>query len=218
MIYDISLPLSKSLARWPGDEPYNFSHSALMAEGATNNVGIIHGCVHFGTHIDAPYHFRADGATVEQLNLEVYCGVAAVVDATGYEELTLDLFEEIDLAEAPRILIKTGAWKDHNVFPEAFPVLARGVPEFLGRAGVKLVGVDVPSVDKFGGETLVNHYGLDSWRVLIMESLDLSRITPGLYELIALPLKIVGGDGSMVRAVLRDLPVKAPEGNRTPGQ
>jgi arylformamidase len=186
-----------------------------MDNGAMCNVGILHQSLHFGTHIDAPFHFLNDGVKVHELGLETYCGVAAVIDARGRKELKTDLFEDVDFNIVKRLLIRTGVWTDHSVFPTVFPVLAKGVPEYLGQNGVKLIGFDVPSVDRYGAERMVNHYALADQRIAILESVDLSRIEPGLYELFAFPLKIVGGDGSPVRAVLRDLAVTAPEGSRT---
>jgi arylformamidase len=217
MIYDISRPLNDLLAVWPGDEPFSLTHSTDMEKGDLCTVGLLRSGLHCGTHVDAPFHFKADGKTIDELSLDIYCGIAAVVDA-GLEELTSDLFESIDFTSVSRILVKTGIWNDNSVFPFEFPVLADGVPEYLSRHGVKLVGVDLPSVDKFNASVLKNHYALDAARIMIMESVDLSAVSPGVYELIALPLRIVGGDGSPVRAILRDLNVKEMEGNRRLGQ
>ena len=81
--------------------------------------------------------------------MDAFVGVAAVIDVRGSLEITLDHFDDIDFTYVSRVLIKTGAWLDQSVFPETFPVLANGVPAYLGQHGVKLVGVDVPSVDKY---------------------------------------------------------------------
>jgi arylformamidase len=205
MIYDITLPMTVDLAYWPGDVPYEFSFSATMEGGSTNNIGVIHGSVHFGTHVDAPFHFERHGATIEELDLSTYCGPAAVVDATGESEITAVVFDGVDFAMFKRVLVKTGAWASRDLFPADFPVLAKGVADFLKSQGVILLGVDVPSVDKFGAPVITNHYSLSAARIAIIESLDLSEVPAGTYELIALPLKIVGGDGSPVRAILRDL-------------
>jgi arylformamidase len=97
-------------------------------------------------------------------------------------------------------------------------VLSDDVPDFLGEKGVKLIGVDVPSVDRLSSKLLPIHHALDRNRILILESINLAGVPPGTYELIALPLRIVGADGSPVRAILRDLPVTIPEGNRMLGQ
>jgi arylformamidase len=205
MIYDISLPLDQTLAFWPGDESYRFALSSSIATGAFVNVGNMHASAHFGTHIDAPFHIDDTGATIDLLNLEAFWGIASVVDATNRSELTVDLFNDVDLGMITRLLIKTNAWRDHTVFPTTFPVLAEGVALYLAEHRITLFGIDVPSVDSFHAAVLSNHKILIDNNIGIIESLVLNHVPAGNYELVALPLRIVGGDGSPVRAALRDL-------------
>lgn len=169
------------------------------------NLGRVTTSVHSGTHADAFFHFDDRGLTMEQLAPERYLGPAAVVDLTAKFAGSLGEITIADLAEgvsAPRLLLKTGAWPDSTKFPEAIPVLARGVAEWMQSRGVKLLGLDLPSVDAIDSKDLRNHHALQAADIAILEGLDLSAVEAGAYSLAALPLKIVGGDGAPVRAVL----------------
>ncbi len=206
-IFDISRPLFNGLAPWPGDTAFDFALKWKMAEGATVNVGAVTMGVHNGSHADAPFHFQPGTTTIEHMPLDTYLGKAVVIDLTNRfangrrAEITID-----DLAavtdSAPRLLLKTAVWKDPRVFPEWIPVIAPDVPEWLQAQGVKLLGLDLPSVDPIDAKILVNHHGLTAANVAIVESLDFSEVDPGTYNFAALPLRIVGGDAAPVRAIL----------------
>jgi arylformamidase len=205
-LYDISIPLRPGLACWPGDVPYQFRWTWRKQDGATVNVGQVALSVHTGTHADAPFHFRDDGATAEALPLEPFVGPARVVDVCGRPGIRREDVEALDLSRTPRILFRTGAWTRHDRFPDRVPVMDGDVPDVLARRGVVLVGVDVPSVDELDSKSLPIHHALGARGIYILESLSLADVPEGAYELCALPLGIVGGDGAPVRAVLRELP------------
>jgi arylformamidase len=214
-IFDISRALSDELAPWPGDTPFHFELKWKMAEGATVNVGAINMGVHNGTHADAPFHFDESGDPIERMPLDVYVGDAVVVDLTklfmstgdGLERrrqigvADLEAFSAL-LEQAPRLLLKTGIWNESNVFPDWIPVITPDVPEWLRERKVKLLGLDLPSVDAIEAKKLTNHYALAAARVAIVESLDLREVEAGIYHFSALPLKIAGGDAGPVRAIL----------------
>jgi arylformamidase len=202
-LYDVTLPVSTALAGWPGDAPYQFAWTCTKAAGAAVNVGQLSCSIHTGTHIDAPYHYHDAGATTERLSLTPYLGPARVVDVSGRSLIGRSDLSSVNLEGTPRLLLRTGTWKDHGCFPESIPVLDEDVPAWLAEQGVILLGLDVPSVDVLDSKTLPIHHALGKNGIAILESLDLSAVPEGVYELIALPLKIVGGDGSPVRAVLR---------------
>lgn len=206
-LYDISLPLGATLAVWPGDTPYAFRLAWQRSAGETVNVGAITTTVHAGTHVDAPFHFGDGGATIDQLRLDPFLGPAVVLDVSGRPGIGVERFAGIDLSPTPRVLLRTGAWTDHARFPESIPVMEADVPAFLAAQGVVLVGLDVPSVDALDSADLPRHHALARHGVHILESLDLAAVPPGQYELIALPLRLVGADASPVRAVLRRGPV-----------
>jgi arylformamidase len=214
-IFDISRTLSGELAPWPGDTPFRFELKWKMADGATVNVGAANMGVHNGTHADATFHFDESGDSIERMPLDAYVGDAVVVDLTklfARAEDDLDRTRQIEVAnleafsasleQAPRLLLKTGVWNDSRVFPDWIPVLAPDVPEWLSERKVKLLGLDLPSVDPIDAKKLTNHYALAAARIAIVESLDLSEVEAGLYHFSALPLKIAGGDAGPVRAIL----------------
>jgi len=210
-IWDISRTLSNELAEWPGDEPFHFRLTKTIAEGQSVNLGAIKMSVHNGTHADARSHFDTKGESIEKAPLEIYLGRAVVVDLTeAFSQskekhlITIEDFQphSEEIAETSRVLVKTGRWSNSAVFPSQIPVIAADVPAWLQKNGVELLGLDLPSVDEIDSKSLQNHHALAGACVAIVESLDLSGAGPGIYNFAALPLKIAGGDGAPMRAVL----------------
>jgi arylformamidase len=201
-IYDITIPLDAAVAFWPGDTPYDLQWTMQRRAGASVNVSRIQLSVHAGTHTDAPFHCRDDGATIDRVPLDAYVGLARVIDVRNRARIRRQDLEGTDLTGTPRVLLRTDSWLDHLRFPETIPVMDADVPEWLAHRGVVLVGVDVPSVDALDSKDLPNHHALGAAGICIVESLALADIAPGVYQLIALPLRLVGADGAPVRAVL----------------
>ena len=210
-IWDISRTLSDDLAEWPGDEPFHFRLTKEIAEGQSVNLGAISMSVHNGTHADGQFHFDTNGASIEKAPLEIYLGRATVVDlaqtflqSKEKHLITTDDLQSSaeDIAATSRLLVKTGRWRDSTVFPNQIPVIAADVPAWLQKNGVKLLGLDLPSVDEVDSKSLQNHHALARAGIAIVESLELSDMAPGIYNLAALPLKIAGGDGAPMRAIL----------------
>jgi arylformamidase len=209
-IFDISRPLFNGAAPWPGDTAFHFELKWKMAEGATVNVGAVTMGVHNGSHADAPFHFQQGASTIEQMPLEIYLGDAVVIDLSkkfGTERTQQITIADLEpsanaLVSAPRLLLKTGVWKDSKVFPDWIPVIAPDVAGWLGKQNVKLLGLDLPSVDTIEAKILVNHHALEAAEIVIVESLDLSEVEAGTYRFSALPLRISGGDAAPVRAIL----------------
>jgi arylformamidase len=210
-IWDISRTLSNDFAEWPGDEPFHYRLTKEIAEGDSVNLGAVTMSVHNGTHADARFHFDPEGESIEKAPLEVYLGRATVVDLAQTflrsKEKHLITLEDLqpyveEIAATSRLLVKTGRWSDSTVFPNQIPVIAADVPVWLQKNGVKLLGVDLPSMDEIDSKSLQNHHALAHAGIAIVESLDLSEVAPGIYNFAALPLKIAGADGAPVRAVL----------------
>ena len=210
-IWDISRTLTNDFAEWPGDEPFHYRLTKQIAKGATVNLGALSMSVHNGTHADARFHFDPKGESIEKAPLGTYLGRATVVDLaqtfSQSKEKHLITREDLrpqaeDIAATSRLLIKTGRWSDSTIFPDRIPVVAADVPAWLQKNGVKLLGVDLPSVDDIDSKSLQNHNALAQAGVAIVESLDLSDVLPGIYNFAALPLKIAGADGAPTRAVL----------------
>ncbi|MDI1249398.1 MAG: cyclase family protein [Lacunisphaera sp.] len=199
---DITRPVFSGMPVWPGDTPAEFAFVATKAGGDSCNVGRLRVSVHTGTHADAPFHYNDTGSKMDEVPVATYVGPARVVDIRGHATITTARLALHDFTATPRVLFKSDTWTDPAVFPASWPLMAADVPAWLAAHGVKLVGLDVPSVDHLTSKDLPIHHACDAAGVLILENLDLHAVDPGVYELIALPLRIRGGDGSPVRAVL----------------
>jgi arylformamidase len=202
-LIDISRPIRTGMPVWPGDTPTEFTFVATKSGGYSCNVGCARLSMHAGTHADAPYHFDDAGKRIDEIDPALYVGAALVIDARGAATLGPELFAGHDLASTPRVLFRTDCWADPATFPLTWPALAPELPAWLATRGVRLVGLDFPSVDARDSKDLPIHHALGRAGVHILENLDLRAAEPGVYELIALPLRIADGDGSPVRAVLR---------------
>jgi len=203
-ILDISRMLEPETACWPGDTPFGLEWTARIENGSSVNLSALHGSPHVGTHTDAPLHVRAGGAGVEALELIPFLGPARVVDVRADAEGLIRPSElaGLDLGNPPRILLRTGTDPDPRRWPGRFAALAPETARLLAERKVLLVGLDTPSVDPADSKTLPAHQALLDGGLCWLENLDLARAEPGLYELVALPLRIRGADASPVRAVL----------------
>jgi arylformamidase len=203
MIIDISRPIQNSTPTWPGDTPFDFELMWTKEASGSVNVGKLEMSTHTGTHIDAPFHVDSEGKKVHELDLSIYCGKAKVIHLQDVEVITAHELKKADLSETERLLIRTDSWNDPLRFPEEFSYFHPDAAAYLKEIGVKLIGVDVPSVDFMKSKELPAHHSFLEHSIFILEGLDLSAAEQGDYELIALPLPIVDGDGSPVRAILR---------------
>jgi arylformamidase len=212
-IYDISVPITPGVTpTYPGDPGIEVGSWAAIARGDAANVSVLHFGAHTGTHIDAPAHFIEGAHGIPSLPLDALVGEARVVEipasALAVEESHV---EEASLEGARRVLFKTrnsGFWATEGKrFREDFTFITPGAARALVALGVRLVGFDYLSVEKFGSEGFETHLALLSSGVVIVEGLDLSAVTPGVYELFCLPLKLEAGsgDGAPARAILRTL-------------
>ena len=204
MIYDISPPLSASLAVWPGDTALRREVACDLAEGSDVTLSALRATVHLGAHADAPGHVLPGGASIDECALERYFGRAQVIRIEAARRTALRP-EQVPELQAPRVLFATGTYPDPTIFNEDFAALSVELVEHLHAGGVRLVGIDTPSVDLFLAEDLPAHRNLISHDIAILEGLVLGNVPSGMYELIALPLRLVGFDASPVRAILRPL-------------
>jgi len=205
MLYDISPAISSALAVWPGDTPPSREVLQDLARGDTVTLSSLRATVHLGAHADAPSHYGVDGATIDERPLELYLGECQVVRVPGERgrPVTPDLLPAE--VSAPRVLLATGTALDPAVFNRDFAALAPESIDHLHERGVRLIGVDTPSVDPADSKTLPAHHRCLAHDMAILEGLLLADVPEGRYELIALPLRLVGFDASPVRAVLRSL-------------
>lgn len=202
---DITLPLSKEIAVWPGDTLFNFEVVHTKQQTGSVNIGQITASVHTGTHADAPFHFNNGADTIDKLDVNNYIGTAKVVDVTGLDLIGREELESFHLDGTKRLLLKTKKVTNIEQFPSSIPLLRENIGEFLQEKGIFLLGLDIPSVDDIESKELPVHHTLYQHGVNILENLYLQNVVEGEYEMIALPLRIVGADGSPVRAVLRAL-------------
>jgi arylformamidase len=204
MIYDISPPITERLAVWPGDTPPTRDVLYDMRLGDNITLSSLHSTVHLGAHADAPSHYGARAPTIDERKLDYYLGPCQVMHLAAPRATRIPS-AMLPPIKAERLLIATGTFPDPEVFNEDFAALSVELVERLHREGVRLVGVDTPSVDLFDSKDLPVHRKFLEFDMAILEGLVLKDVPEGVYGLIALPLKLVGFDASPVRAVLRTL-------------
>jgi arylformamidase len=207
-IWDISQALRPGLPVWPGDTPFSrHFHWTLGEGGSPVNVGRFETTTHAGTHADAPLHYDAAGQDAATLDLTPYLGPCRVVDARGAGALVTRDFLAARLADPPpRVLLRTYAAFPRDAWDPLFIALAAEAIVWLAGQGVRLIGVDAPSLDPQASKTMDAHHAVRDHDMRILEGLVLDDVPPGDYELIALPLRLAGLDSSPVRAVLRAAP------------
>lgn len=200
---DITQPLQKDIAEWPGDTPFSYEVAVSKEQSGSVNIGKLTMSTHIGTHTDAPFHYDSEGLKILDLPVDLYIGRACLIDVTGVECVQRKHLEKVDFKGAERLLLKTGSHPAPQKFPEQFTVIGEDVGPLLKERGVRLIGVDTPSVDSEHSKDLPGHHSLYRNDVIIIENLVLHSLEPGQYELIALPLALEEADGSPVRAVIR---------------
>ena len=205
---DISPLVSERIGVWPGDIPYERSITCRLEDGDSVGLSSIRTTLHVGAHTDAPNHYRQGSEGIGGRALERYYGACQVV------RVELPRGERIhpehcqDLIRAPRVLFCTGSFPDPNHFNEDFNSLSPELVAWLYDQGVRLIGIDTPSVDPVRSKDLESHNALADRDMAVLEGVVLDHVEPGVYTLIALPLRLEGADASPVRAVL--LPAEEP--------
>jgi len=201
-IYDVTRPISPAMPVWPGHPPVVLERVASIAQGHRSNVSRLAGTVHIGTHVDAPVHFVAGGTDVTTLPLYVLIGPARVVELPDADVISAESLAHLDLKGVQRLLFKTrNGQLRQDEFDAGFVALTLDAAQWVMEQGVQLVGVDYLSVERMGGDGSV-HRALLGAGVVVVEGLDLRAVPPGDYELVCLPLKLVGCDGAPARVVL----------------
>jgi arylformamidase len=204
-LIDISPPITPSLAVWPGDTPPSREVLLDMKRGDNITLSTLRSTVHLGAHADGPNHYGADAPSIAQRRLEYYWGPCQVarVDVPRAMRITPNMVTQ-PITQS-RVLFATGTYPDSTHFNQDFAALAPELIDWLHDRGVITVGIDTPSVDLFESKDLPTHRVILRHDMAILESLVLTDVPPGFYELIALPLPLVGFDASPVRAVLRTI-------------
>jgi arylformamidase len=204
VLYDISVSVRVGTPEWPGDAPFGCGWTARIADGSTVNLSNISGSPHVGTHADAPMHVHDGWPSSDALPLTAFVGDALVLDVSACAAGPLPLAaDDTRLTGVERLLLRTGRTIAGGAFPPEWPVLAVETAVALAARGLRLIGVDAPSVDERESRTLEVHKALFGGGAYVLENLDLRAVPEGRYELIAPPQRLVGLDAAPVRAVLR---------------
>lgn len=203
MLFDLTPLVSPALAVWPGDTP--LTREVLMDRAAGDSVTLstLRATVHLGAHVDAPSHVDAGGATVDALDLEPFIGRCQVIQARSAPGQRVGVADLAAAVCAPRVLLATGTFTDPDHWQAGFAGLEPALVDHLATAGVRLVGIDTPSVDLVDSTDLPAHHACLRHGIMILEGLVLAGVPDGEYELVALPLRLAGFDASPVRAILR---------------
>jgi len=205
-LIDISPPVDAAIGVWPGDTPYVKTVNLDMNAGANITLSDIRTTVHVGAHTDAPSHYVANGDDIAARRLDFYigrCNVFHVSIERGKRIMPADLAGRH--ISAPCVLLRTGTFPDHRHWNDDFASLSPELVDFLHKRGVITIGIDTPSVDPFDSKALEAHQAFATNDMAIIEGIVLDDVDEGEYELISLPLRLLGADASPVRAVLRTL-------------
>ena len=204
MIIDITPTVSPRLDVWPGDTSPSRKVLLDIAKGDNITLSTLTATVHLGAHADAPSHYGKKGETIETRDLSLYIGPCQVI------RVPVDRKTRVEPDGLPpitdeRVLFHTGTFPDPENWNDDFAAFSPRLIEFLHEKGVRLVGIDTPSVDLQDSKDLPAHHAFLKHDMAILEGLVLKDVLAGRYELIAVPLKLEGFDASPVRAVLRPL-------------
>jgi arylformamidase len=204
-LIDVSVPLDANLPSYPHNTPFSLEAIQRIARGGSSNVSTLHMSAHSGTHVDAPRHFFDDQPGTEALSLDLLIGRARVIEVGSRAGVAAEDLASIDLAEDIRLLIKTSnsrLWGSPEFHEDYVGVLESGAKHLVAH-GIKVVGVDYLSVEKYHNPGAPAHHILLGAGVIVIEGLNLRSVEPGVYDMYCLPLRVVGSDGAPARVVLR---------------
>jgi arylformamidase len=206
-IIDISIPLSEKTPVWEGEKGISVHRVAKIEEGSDFNVSRIELGLHAGTHIDAPFHVFEKGNTVDQIPLDTLVGSVQVVEIPdGISVIDKNCLMNLNFQDGiDRILFKTSNsiyWEeDPFSFNKEYVAINSEGAKYLADMDLRLIGVDYFSVSPYD-DLKQPHLILLARRIVLLENIDLRHVVPGVYKLICLPMKIIGTDGALVRAIL----------------
>src|SRR5262252_7349121 len=206
MIFDVTVPITHSMPVWPGDPAIEVTSKSKESRDKTHTIRVTNISMgsHTGTHIDAPFHMMSDGKRLEEIPLEVLTGNARVLEIFGARSIGPAELAPFDLNGVERVLLKTDNSKHWNdgKFYEEFVYLEPEGAEILVQHGVRLVGIDYLSIDKFRSPSHPSHFVLLKKDIPIIEGLNLNAVPAGRYTLVALPLNLQNADGAPTRVIL----------------
>jgi arylformamidase len=204
-LIDVTVPMDASLPTYPGNTPFTIEAVKRIARGDTSNVSTLHMSAHSGTHVDAPRHFFDDAAGADALPLELMLGRARVIEINSRFGIGAAELADLDLSDDIRVLFKTSnsrLWASPE-FNQSYVGITASGAEHLIAHGIKVVGVDYLSVEEFKKPGAPAHHVLLGGGAIIIEGLNLREVEPGVYDMLCLPLRVVGADGAPARVLLR---------------
>lgn len=205
ILHDLSPAIGVGSEVWPGDSPFHLRWSSRLDRGDAANVAELTFSPHTGVHADSPLHLGFGGTDASGLSLDRFCGPARVVDWRGRGVIGKQEIEELSWTGVERVLFRTRADGEPTRYDRGMIHFLPDAARYLIERGIRLVGIDTPSVDPFPSRELPAHRVLLAASVGVLESLEMSGVPAGEYELIALPLRLRGADASPVRAILRSV-------------
>ena len=222
-IIDISLPLRASMPLWPDSAGFRLIPTMRLEGGEDYNVSKLECDLHAGTHVDAPWHCIESGTTVDRLPLDILVGRAVVAYLPEVRAVTARDLTALDVvvSSTKRLLLRTrnsDLWAAGVAeFNKDYVALTADAANWVVSRGIRLIGIDYLSIQRYDDSPRTHQILLEA-EVVILEGLNLAGVEPGEYELICLPLKLEGAEGSPVRAVLRHTSPRsgnasAPRGN-----
>ncbi|WOD20731.1 arylformamidase [Paraburkholderia kirstenboschensis] len=206
-LWDITPAVDTATPVWPGDTPVGIERVWRIEAGSPVNVARLTLSPHTGAHTDAPLHYDAEGAAIGHVPLDIYLGRCRVIHCIGASPVVMP--QHLDGLQGdlpPRVLLRTYRDAPTAAWDSGFCAVAPETIDLLAANGVRLIGIDTPSLDPQESKTMDAHHRVRAHGMAILEGIVLDDVAPGDYELIALPLKLTTLDASPVRAVLRALP------------
>jgi len=201
--FDISPSLHGKTPVFPGDQPFERQVTMDFKQSDHLRLSWIKSTLHIGAHADAPSHYHAEGVSIDHRDLNLYMGLCEVVDVQHVGARRI-LPTDFDLSriKTSRVLFKSCSFQHTASFQMEFTSLSPELIADLAERGVRLVGIDTPSVDPADSKDLPSHQALYRHDFAVLEGIDLNQVSAGLYTLIALPLVLEDADASPVRAIL----------------
>ncbi len=197
--------LTPDIPVWPGDTRFTAEATWTMSDTCPVQVSRIAMSTHTGAHCDAPSHYDPDGMSIDKVSLDAYLGPCRVMHCIGTNLVKPEHVASFLAQVPPRVLLRTYQSAPVEAWDDAFAAVAPETIALLAEAGVRLVGIDTPSLDPQDSKTMDAHHAVRVRRMAILEGIVLDDVAAGDYELIALPLRLAGMDASPVRAILRSL-------------
>jgi arylformamidase len=202
MMIDITRPIRTNMTVWPGDDGVLVKRVRSISKESASNVSRVEAGVHIGTHVDAPLHFIPDGKSIDQLDINLFTGTVKVIDTGNEDIITRKMLPDVINSKA--VFFKT--WYSDRSLDEPFDTnytgLSLDAAQHLIESGVKVIGIDTLSIEKYKSGNYDVHKTLLGKEILIIEGLCLKGVSSGEYNYICMPLCIEGSDGSPARVML----------------